>query len=78
MNDVAVQRALASLDRLVNASEKDLWDYANVVAVILTLCFLVWYTIETFRLRREAQLQTSASRNRECRQRAGVEHSDNP
>ena len=46
-----LQQVLAALDRLVAAHQRGVWDYVSVVAVVLTLIVLIWYTIETYRLR---------------------------
>lgn len=50
-----------ALNRLVAASGKGAWDYVNTVAVLLTLGVLIWYTVETYRLRLAAQRQTEES-----------------
>jgi hypothetical protein len=47
-----------ALGRLVAAVQKNTWDHANTVAIVLTLGVVILYTIETSRLRREAQKQT--------------------
>jgi hypothetical protein len=47
-----------ALDRLVAAQEKGAWNYISTVAVVLTLIVIIWYTIETSRLRKAAQDQT--------------------
>jgi len=48
-----------SLNRLVAAQQKGPWDYVSTVAVVLTLLVLIWYTYETYRLRKAAQDQTA-------------------
>ncbi len=47
----------SSLERLVALQQKGPWDYIATVAVVLTLIVLVWYTVETYRLRKAAQAQ---------------------
>ena len=47
-----------ALDKLVAIHERTAWDRASTIAVLLTLIVLIWYTIETFRLRKAAQAQT--------------------
>lgn len=47
-----------ALNRLILAQQKGLWDYLNTGAVLLTLAVLIWYTIETYKLRKAAQEQT--------------------
>jgi hypothetical protein len=52
--------AIASrLDRLVALQQKGPWDYIATIAVVLTLVVLIWYTIETYKLRKAAQTQTT-------------------
>jgi hypothetical protein len=46
---------------LVAAHQKGTWDYVSTVAVVLTLIVLVWYTLETYKLRKAAQDQTAES-----------------
>jgi len=46
------------MNRLIEAQKKGPWDYASTIAVVLTLVVLVWYTYETYRLRKAAQEQT--------------------
>jgi hypothetical protein len=48
-----------ALDRLVAALHKGVWDHIYVVIVLLTLLVLIWYTIETQRLRKANQDQTA-------------------
>jgi hypothetical protein len=45
-------------ERLILTQQKGPWDYVSTIAVVLTLAVLIWYTIETSRLRRAAQDQT--------------------
>jgi len=45
-------------DRLVAATQRTAWDHVNTIAVVLTLTVLIWYTIETSKLRKAAQSQT--------------------
>jgi hypothetical protein len=52
-----------SLDRLVVLQQKGPWDYIATVAVVLTLIVLIWYTIETYKLRKAAQAQTTETAN---------------
>ena len=53
----------SSLDRLVMLQQKGPWDHVATVAVVLTLAVLIWYTIETYKLRKAAQAQTSETAN---------------
>ena len=48
-----------ALEHLAAIQQKGPWDYASTIAVILTLGVLIWYTVETYRLRRAAQQQTT-------------------
>jgi hypothetical protein len=48
-----------ALDLLVVAQQKRPWEYIGTIAVVLTLAVLIWYTIETYKLRKAAQVQTS-------------------
>ena len=50
-----------ALERLAAAQQKGPWDYVQVIAVLLTLGVLIWYTVETYRLRKVAQDQTAAT-----------------
>src|SRR5438270_1250062 len=54
-----LNRIAAALDRLVAAQQKGPWDYVATIAVLLTLGVLIWYTVETYRLRLAAQDQTA-------------------
>ena len=47
-----------ALDRLVVALHRTTWDCINTLAVVLTLGVLIWYTVETYKLRLSAQKQT--------------------
>lgn len=47
------------LDRLVATQQKGLWEHAYVVIMLLTLLVLIWYTVETQRLRIAGQAQTT-------------------
>jgi hypothetical protein len=58
-----LNRIAAALNRLIAAEQKGPWDYAATVAVVLTLGVLIWYTIETYKLRRAAQDQTAKTGN---------------
>jgi hypothetical protein len=60
-----------AINRLVDFQQKGLWDIVNTVAIIGTLCVLVWYTIETFRLRQAAQKQLETAQKQ-------LEHSVTP
>ncbi|MGD1094033.1 MAG: hypothetical protein ABSB35_18875 [Bryobacteraceae bacterium] len=53
----------SSLDRLVALQQKGLWDYIATIAVVLTLIVLVWYTVETYKLRKAAQAQMTETAN---------------
>ena len=46
-----IKQVLAVLDRLVAAHQRGLWDYVSVIAIVLTLFVLIWYTNETYKLR---------------------------
>jgi hypothetical protein len=46
-----LKQLLAALDRLVAAHQRGVWDYVSVIAVVLTLLVLIWYTVETYMLR---------------------------
>jgi len=52
-----------ALDRIGTTLQKGPWDYVATVAVVLTLIVLVWYTIETYKLRKAAQAQTAETAN---------------
>lgn len=52
-----------ALDRLVALQQKGPWDYVATIAVVLTLIVLIWYTVETYKLRRAAQAQTTETAN---------------
>lgn len=44
-----------ALDRLAAAQQKGVLDYVHIIIVVLTLCMLTWYTIETYWLRKAGQ-----------------------
>jgi hypothetical protein len=48
---------MRSLARLIDAQNRGTWNHLHTVILLLTLAVLVWYTIETYRLRRVAQDQ---------------------
>src|SRR5690242_696186 len=48
---------LRELARLINGQPRGTWDHIHTVAMLLTLGVLIWYTIETYKLRRAAQGQ---------------------
>jgi hypothetical protein len=48
---------LRDLTQLINAQRSGTWEHIHTVAVLLTLGVLIWYTIETYRLRKVAQSQ---------------------
>jgi hypothetical protein len=50
-----------ALDRLIEAQQRSPWEYVGTIAVVLTLGVLIWYTIETYKLRKAAQAQSSES-----------------
>jgi hypothetical protein len=50
---------IRAFDRLIAAQQKGTWDYVQIIIVLLTLGVLMWYTIETYRLRKVAQDQTT-------------------
>jgi len=52
-----------ALDRLVAVLHKGTWDYISTFAIVLTLIVLIWYTIETYKLRTAAQEQTKETGN---------------
>src|SRR5215475_5883463 len=47
-----------ALDRLTAGLQKGPWDHVYVVIVLLTLLVVIWYTVETQRLRKAGQDQT--------------------
>jgi hypothetical protein len=49
---------VAALDRLTAAYRRDAWDHVSTILVGLTLLVLIWYTLETYGLRKAAQQQT--------------------
>jgi hypothetical protein len=56
-----LQRIARAIEQLVAAQHKGAWDYVSGGAVIATLLVLIWYTIETYKLRVEAQKQNHTS-----------------
>lgn len=50
-----------ALDRLTAALQKGPLDYIHIATVLLTFGVLIWYTMETYRLRRAGQAQTVES-----------------
>ena len=48
-----------ALDRLAAAQQKGIWEHAYIVIMLLTLLVLIWYTVETQRLRKAGQAQTA-------------------
>lgn len=52
-----LERIARAVDQLVAAHQKGVCDYVNVVALVLTLVVVAYYTYETYKLRREAQRQ---------------------
>lgn len=46
-----IKQMIAVLDRLVAAHQRSVWDNISVIAIVLTLLVLIWYTVETYRLR---------------------------
>ena len=58
MND-DLSRIARDLDQLVAIQQRGVEDYVRLIAVLVTLCVITWYTIETYRLRKVAQDQTA-------------------
>jgi len=56
-----IRQLIAAIDRLVAAHQRGIWDYASVIAVVLTLIVLIWYTVETYRLRLAAAKQLAVA-----------------
>jgi hypothetical protein len=50
-----------ALERLAAAQQRGPWDYVQMIVVLLTLCVLTWYTIETYRLRKTGEDHTAAT-----------------
>src|SRR5215467_3575864 len=48
-----------ALDRLTAAQQKGIWEHSYIVIMLLTLLVLIWYTVETQRLRKAGQDQTA-------------------
>jgi|SRR5215510_2239610 len=59
MDAEGVASIVRSLDRVAASLQKGVWDHVSVVVVLLTLLVLIWYTIETQRLRKAGQDQTT-------------------
>jgi hypothetical protein len=62
MPDVETQginSVVQALDRLAASLQKGPWDHVYIVIVLLTLLVLIWYTVETQRLRKAGQDQTA-------------------
>jgi len=53
-----INAVVQAIDRLNASLQKGVVDHAYVVIVLLTLLVLIWYTIETQRLRKAGQTQT--------------------
>jgi hypothetical protein len=51
------QPIASAMDRLATAMGKGWLDYTATIAVVLTLVVLIWYTVETYLLRKAAQKQ---------------------
>src|SRR5215831_1972281 len=54
-----INSIVRALDRLTAGLQKGPWDHVYIVIVLLTLLVLIWYTIETARLRKAGQDQTA-------------------
>jgi len=52
-----VQAIVDAINRLAPSWQDRMWERASTVAVALTLVVLIWYTIETYLLRKAAQNQ---------------------
>src|SRR5215467_5957609 len=48
-----------ALDRLTVTQQKGVWEHSYIVIMLLTLLVLIWYTVETQRLRKAGQAQTA-------------------
>jgi hypothetical protein len=48
---------LRDLAQLIHAQQRGIWDHIHTVVLILTLGVLIWYTVETYKLRKVAQGQ---------------------
>lgn len=53
-----LKQLIAAIDRLATSSQKGPWDYAGMFLGIVTLAVLVWYTVETSKLRKSAEKQS--------------------
>jgi len=47
-----------ALDRLAATQQKGAWEHSYIAIMLLTLLVLIWYTVETQRLRKAGQAQT--------------------
>jgi hypothetical protein len=56
-----LQQLIAEIDKLVAAHQRGAWDYVSVIAVVLTFIVLIWYTVETYRLRLAAVNQLAVA-----------------
>src|SRR5215831_16634982 len=52
-----VNSVLRDLAQLIDAQRNATWEHVHTLVLILTLCVLIWYTVETYRLRKVAQGQ---------------------
>ena len=59
MDAEGVNSIVRALDRLAASLQKGPWDHVSVVIVLLTLLVVIWYTVETQRLRKAGQDQTA-------------------
>src|SRR5215475_12152971 len=48
-----------ALDRLAASQQKGVWEHAYIIIMLLTLLVLIWFTVETQRLRKAGQDQTT-------------------
>src|SRR5262249_45614869 len=48
-----------ALDRLSVTQQRGLWEHSYILIMLLTLLVLIWYTVETQRLRKAGQAQTA-------------------
>ena len=55
------KQLIAIIERLAQSNQKGPWDYAGIVLGIVTLFVLIWYTVETYKLRQSAQKQIELS-----------------
>jgi hypothetical protein len=54
-----LETIVRALDRLAATQQKGIWEHAYIVIMLLTLLVLIWYTVETQRLRKAGQAQTT-------------------